>query len=119
MNRVPRLVNRELLGRSLKPSMRYQLDSPVKMNLGQESIGQESIGQESFWSFRLKFFDVIIILLAILTCVELYERYQRRKKTRKEQPGTSHGILDIIYDYIYDRRDYYHHNLEGLEKDYI
>lgn len=62
-------------------------------------------------------FEIVIIFFAVWVGFELYRRYQKQKK-RFENTGQakkSKNLIDIIYDFITDRREYYNDNLQYLE----
>lgn len=66
-------------------------------------------GLPGFPSFS--FFEIVIIIFIVWVAYELYMRYQKRKHKLKSK---STNLLDIIYDFVTDRREYYNENLDYL-----
>lgn len=70
------------------------------------------------WSWpSFSFFEILIIFFAVWVGFELYRRYQKQKERfRKEgKAQKSRNLLDVLYDFITDRREYYNDNLDYLQ----
>lgn len=60
---------------------------------------------------KFSFFEIIIVIFIVWVIVELYRRYQKRKHKLKKK---SKNLVDIIYDFVTDKRENYNENLDYL-----
>ena len=98
MDRLSRLTPKNT------PSLGFQVE--------ETPFEYEELSINTQWSF----FDIVIIILIIFTCVILFERYQKIKHRKRNV--YYRGILDFLFDTIFDQRKNYPTNLEGVEDDF-
>ena len=72
------------------------------------------------WSLpRLTLFEIVIIGFGLWLLWELYKRYKKNRKLRKEQrkygkKQKKQDLIDVAYNYMTDRHEYYPDNLQYL-----
>lgn len=116
----PQLVNELSLQRAANLGGQQQLLLQPQSQIGGATpLPAPPLPTMQFPSFSwpsFSFFEVLIIVFAVWIGFELYRRYQLQKERfrREGRPQKSKNIIDVIYDFITDRREYYDENLDYL-----
>lgn len=103
----PRLVNPTTVQRVLGPTVQHGGAPPVT-----EIPAPAYPSLPALPGFpKFSFFEIIIVIFIVWVIVELYRRYQRRKNKLKKK---SKNLVDIVYDFVTDKRENYNENLDYL-----